>query len=606
MLDRLIVLDPASALTLQGQIRQRIIDNILAGTFARGRRLPSSRALARQLGVGRNTVLHAMNQLIAEGHLVARERSGIYVNEHALAGRVGRGGAIGPRPAVGGSTLWARKLRTLLPPRAEFRCPPNWQLHPYPFIDGRFDASLFPVAEWREASRLTLGARAIQEWSADRGMVDDPQLIEELRTKVLPRRGIEARPEEILVTLGAQQGLSLVTQLLLDATTAIAVEEPGYPQMRELCALRGARVLPQPIDDEGLLIDRALDEARVVHVTPSHQFPTGTTMSMRRRKSLLRRAKARDFVIIEDDFECETTYLDRSFPALRSLDRTGRVVYVASLSKVLSPALRIGFVVADPELISAARTLRSLQARQPPANNQRAAALFISLGHYDATMRRLARVFAERRTALLDALNHYMRSSLVVAPVRGGTTCWVKGPDHLDVNYLAAQAAQHGILIEPVAHYYAGAEVPHNVFRLGVTSLPVERIREGVARLQALMRSLSRDAVEHLEGTRGRRLGAGDLAQTIAGATLLSRTVYGDPCTVEIRGDGQLVGRAGFQDEDCDEGEWWVENGLFCRRWRSWCYGEVGRYIPVIDGTQIKWFNPEGRLIDAVAIRLRA
>jgi GntR family transcriptional regulator/MocR family aminotransferase len=273
---------------------------------------------------------------------------------------------------------------------------------------------------------------------------------------------------------------------------------------------------------------------------------------------------------------------------------------------VLSPALRIGFVVADSELISAARALRSLQARQPPANNQRAAALFISLGHYDSTMRRLARVFAERRTALLDALNHYLRSSLVVAPVRGGTTCWVRGPDHLDVNFLAAQAAQHGILIEPVAHYFAGAEAPHNVFRLGVTSLPVERIRDGVARLEALMRNLSRDAVEHLEGTRGRRLGAGDLARTIAGATLLSRTVYGDPCTVEIREDGHLVGRAGFQDEDCDEGEWWVEEGLFCRRWRSWCYGEVGRYIPVIDGPQIKWFNPEGRLVDAVAIHLRA
>ena len=185
MLDRLIVLDPGSALTLQGQIRQRIIDNILAGTFARGRRLPSSRALARQLGVGRNTVLHAMNQLVAEGHLVARERSGIYVNEHALAGRVGRSGAIGPRPASAGSPLWARKIRTLMAPRTEFRCPPNWQLHPYPFIDGRFDASLFPAAEWREASRLTLGARAIQDWSADRGMADDPQLIEELRTKAV-------------------------------------------------------------------------------------------------------------------------------------------------------------------------------------------------------------------------------------------------------------------------------------------------------------------------------------------------------------------------------------------------------------------------------------
>lgn len=605
MLDRLIVLDPESALTLQGQIRQRIIDNILAGTFARGRRLPSSRALARQLGVGRNTVLHAMNQLIAEGHLVARERSGVYVNEHALAGRVGRGGAIGPRPPAGGATAWARRIRTLLPPHAEFRCPPNWQLHPFPFIDGRFDASLFPVAEWREASRLALGARAIQDWSADRGTADDPQLIEELRTKVLPRRGIEARPEEILVTLGAQQGLALVTQLLLDATTPVAVEDPGYPRMRELCALRGARVIAQPLDDEGLRIDRALDDARVVHVTPSHQFPTGTTMSMKRRHALLRRAKRRDFVIIEDDFECETTYLDRSFPALRSLDRSGRVIYVASLSKVLSPALRLGYLVAEPELIEAARALRSLQARQPPANNQRAAALYISLGHYDATMRRLARVFAERRTALLDALNHYLRSALVVAPVRGGTTCWVRGPDHLDVNFLAAQAAQHGILIEPVAHYFAGADAPRNVFRLGVTSLPAERIREGVARLAELMRNLSRDAIEHLDGHRGRRLGADDLASTIAGATLLSRTVYGDPCTVEIRDDGRLVGRAGFQDEDCDEGEWWVEGGLFCRRWRSWCYGETGRYIPVIDGAQIKWFNPEGRLIDAVAIRLR-
>jgi GntR family transcriptional regulator/MocR family aminotransferase len=202
--EALFYLDPASSLSLQNQIRQKLVQCIMAGTFPAGARLPSSRKLAEQLGVARNTVVLAYEQLIGEGLLESRERSGIFV-----AGDVGMNnlGFLGPSAnQTDLDSKWRARIRTEAGQRPRFQCPGDWQQHPYPFIDGQFDASLYPTAQWREASRMALGARIVREGSVSEGDADDPALVEEIRTKMLPRRGRRARqPADASIT-AAQAG----------------------------------------------------------------------------------------------------------------------------------------------------------------------------------------------------------------------------------------------------------------------------------------------------------------------------------------------------------------------------------------------------------------
>jgi GntR family transcriptional regulator/MocR family aminotransferase len=220
------------------------------------------------------------------------------------------------------------------------------------------------------------------------------------------------------------------------------MEEPGNTAMRELLRQTGATVVYQPVDEQGIVVDQNLGRCDLVYVTPSHQIPTAVLMSPRRREALLAAAQSHDFLVIEDDYECEVNYLDKPQPALRSMDESGRVIYVASLSKVLAPGLRLGFIVANSEFIRRARALRRTMLNHPPLNNQRAASFFLSLGHYDALMMRLGRVLQERRSALHDALNWMRGVPMEISPEVGGTTYWVRTPDNFDVEAFAHAAAQ--------------------------------------------------------------------------------------------------------------------------------------------------------------------
>jgi GntR family transcriptional regulator/MocR family aminotransferase len=468
--DAIIYLDASSPMGLQNQIRQKLVDGILNGAFPPGMKLPSSRKLAQQLEVARNTVVAAYQQLIDDGYLVSRQRSGIFVNEDILESRVGHSGT-GSVAAQAESAAWERRVRSLPARWREAHDQPNWRHYPYPFIDGKFDASLFPLAEWREANRLALGVADVNEWSTDSGDADDPKLIEEIRTKILTRRGIQASADEILVTVGTQNSLYLISQMLADSTTTCAVEEPGNYEVRNLFQMRGADVTTQPVDEGGLVVDDRLHDANVVYVTPSHQIPTAVAMPLERRQALINAASESDFLIVEDDYECEINYMDHPLPALRSMDADGRVIYVAGLSKALGPAVQLGFIVANPDFIRRARQMRRKILNHPPLNNQRTIAYFLSLGHYDSLMLRLGRVFRERRVALQRALNNVRGVPMEISPEVGGTTYWVRTPDDFDVANLAREAEQQGILIEPVEHYYAVRENAENCFRMGVTSL---------------------------------------------------------------------------------------------------------------------------------------
>lgn len=592
--------DPDSSLSLQEQIRRRVMEAIAADIFPPGRKLPSSRKLSSVLGVSRNTVFLAYQQLIAEGHLETRERSGIYVAELAGANRA-MARVAGPESGEGADAA-SHFLRGIRPQTQHYKCPPDWQKYRFPFIEGRYDKTLFPTAEWREASRLALAVNEVEDWSLDNGEVDDPALIEEIRTKLLPRRGIRARSDELLITVGEQQAFFLVAQLFADAKARIALEEPGLPDLRELFGLFGARLHHQPVDDEGLVVDQRLTGQDIVYVSPSRQRPTGVTMSMERRQALLAMAEAEDFLILEDDFECEMNYLGDALPALRSLDDKGRVIYVASLSKVLAPGVRLGFMVAPARIINEARRLRDLTTRRPSPNNQRAAAFFLSLGHYDAMLRRLRRVSEERLIALRDALNHYRPSSIAIAPVEGGTTYWVRGPDRLDARVLVRAAEARGILIEPAEAWFALPDRPKNMFRLGVTGLPAGDIRAGIEALSDVMRELDRAEPAPSGTVQTGWLDAASLPERLAGTTLLYNTVYGEPCTIVLEADGSMSGRAGYGGEDQDSGRWWVEGDKWYRQWRRWAFGEALGFHVAIAGDRLTWLDEAGRVVDKAVL----
>jgi GntR family transcriptional regulator/MocR family aminotransferase len=590
-------------MNLQNQIRQKFVDGIINGAFPPGMKLPSSRKLAQQLDVARNTVVAAYQQLIADGYLVSRQRSGIFVNEKMLEARVGAGS----KAAVAGRPKDAPWLGIDIVDRErgqDMQDLPNWSRYPYPFVDGRFDSTLFPLAEWREASRLSLSVADTIDWSTGSGDADDPMLLEEIRTKILTRRGIQARSDQILITMGTQNSLYLIGQLLVGNTTRAAIEEPGNAKMRDVFRQRGATVLAQKVDDNGLLVNDDLSEADVIYVSPSHQIPTAVTMPLERRQELVAAAHRDDFVIIEDDYECETSYMDHPLPALRSMDTDGRVIYVASFSNVLAPGVRLGFIVANSEFIQRARQLRREVLDHPPLNNQRTAAFFLSLGHYDALMLRLGRIFRERRAALRRALNNVRGIPMEISPEVGGTTYWVRTPADFDVANLAVEAERHGILIEPVSRYYDNKDSAENCFRMGVTSLIVDKIRPGVERLVELIRDLVKGQVEHLTTSSGTWLRGDSLPEVMSGATLLYREVNGWPCTITYNPDGSMDGKRGFANEDDDTGSWRVDGDRFFRRWSRWVYGEEKGYFIVIDGDKIKFFNEDQQIVDSAYVRL--
>jgi len=495
MRDAIFHLKRSDTISLQAQIRELLVNAILGGQLVDGEPLPSSRRMAENMGVSRNTVVLAYQDLVDDGYLIARERSGYYVNgalvgnktdsSNDAAGKL-NDAADNPR-----APDWPGRFRVQPSKQENIVKAIDWPSYPYPFVYGQVDQQLFPLAAWRECARQALGRRAMDAWTGDRLIYDDPMLIEQIRTHILPRRGITAAPEEILVTMGAQNGLYILASLLFTGQTTVGIEDPGYPDMRNIVALKTERVIPIPVDDEGLPVDDRLDACDYVYATPSHQFPTTATMPLQRRMDLLARADAHDIVLIEDDYEFETNYVGRPSPALKSMDDDGRVIYLGSLSKSLFPGLRLGFMVAPKQVIEEARALRRLMLRHPPTVNQRQTALFLSLGHHDALIHRLHREFHKRWETMDAALQHYLPAS-AIRPSFGGTSFWVRGPENLDAEALAARARAEGVLIEPGRVHFLGDHRPHNCFRLAFSSIATDRITPGVRILTELIYGFER------------------------------------------------------------------------------------------------------------------
>ena len=484
MWHRLVRLDPTSGQSLQAQLRQALVKAILDRRVPPEVALPSSRELARELGVARNTVVLAYQHLVDERYLVARERRGYFVNPDMLDGRVD---ASPPVREGGGEARddGPDTVLELLGQRNIVR-PVDWQRYEYPFIYGQVDPTLFPVNDWREACRLSLRVDAIERWSRDRVDVDDELLIEQIHTRVLPRRGVWAERDEILITTGAQNALFLIAQLLLDRDAVVGVEDPCYVDARNIFSLFTARRETFPVGEQGVITDERLAGCRLMYVTPSHQCPTTTTMPLEARRELLEQASRHGVTIVEDDYESELNFVGKPTPALKSLDAENRVIYVGSLSKTLAPGLRVGFLVAPRGFVRQARALRRLMYRHPPTNNQRTVAHFLALGHHDAALLRLMETF-RRRWQVMDAAltSHAPLSSLT--PTFGGSSFWVRLPEHVRAVELERVAAESGIVINAGDHYFADRDGPTNYCRLGFSSIAEARIAPGIERLAALI-----------------------------------------------------------------------------------------------------------------------
>ncbi len=475
-------IDSASSDGLQMQLRQSISAAILAGRVQIGDRLPSSRKLASHLKISRITVTLAYQELVADGYLASRDRSGFFVAETAPVAQLSRNNASTPTNVID----WSNHLaRSYLGARLVEK-PANWRDYPYPFIYGQADAGLFNHSAWRSCAHRALGKKDFDALANDHAEADDPELVDFIARHTLPRRGIAARPEEILITLGAQNALWIVSQLLLAKGRTAAIENPGYPGIREIIGRTGCTVTPIDVDDDGLPPDSLTSETDVVFVTPSHQAPTTVTMSMARRRELLEKAKEHDFIVVEDDYEFEMSFLRAPYPALRSIDADGRVVYVGSFSKSVFPGLRLGYLVAPEPLIKEARALRATLLRHPPGHIQRTTAYFLALGHYDALVRRMRETFQKRR-AVMAACIEDLGLKTAHSSVFGGTSFWMGLEADRDVGTLVQNLRSDGVLIEPGGPFFADPMNAPSHYRIAYSSINEDRIEEGMRRLKKHM-----------------------------------------------------------------------------------------------------------------------
>lgn len=475
------VLPQPSRGSLQQRIRQMVTEAVVSGRFRAGQRMPSSRGLAQHLGISRITVTLAYAELVSQDYLTARGRSGYFVSDTAP-----RAPVLPQCHHAGEAADFARLLRPVAADDQVDR-PSDWERYPYNFIYGQVDAGLFDHQNWRLCAVRALGRRDFGALTQDYYDQDDPLLVEHLLRTILPRRGIAAQPDEVLLTLGAQNALWITAAALLGAGRKAVVENPGYPGLRSILAPSGTEVVAVDVDADGLPPDLIPKGVDVVFTTASHQCPTNATMPLDRRIALLDAASRDGFIIVEDDYEFEMSFLTPVSPALKSLDSGGRVVYAGSFSKSVFPGMRLGYLVGPPAFVRAARALRMMMLRHPPGHVQRTMAYFLSLGHYDALIARMRNAYRRRRQVMDDAIAEH---GLEVAGQGGfgGSSFWMRAPGGVDTEVLAVRLRSAEVLIEPGRAFFDPGHVPRNFYRLGYSSIPPARIPTGIGQIARAIR----------------------------------------------------------------------------------------------------------------------
>ncbi|SHF91485.1 GntR family transcriptional regulator / MocR family aminotransferase [Microbulbifer donghaiensis] len=594
MAEALIVLDPQADKSLQAQIREKIIQGILSGSIPAGHKMPSSRRMAELLGVARNTVVLAYQQLVDDSFLVTRERSGFYVSDavqqqgiisHAEAMPAG----VGSEPD---RAFWREHCNPVSVSRRALRVrPANWQQYPFPFVSNEYDPRLFPGAEWRECTRDIYAGREVAQWATLGGNEDDRQLVEQICTRLLPRRGIYVDPGQILLASGLQQACYLLGQLLLGGDRSLGMVLPACSETEEIFRRTGVNLNALPQDSDGPLTGAEIQSSGYWFLQPNAHNPTAVTTSLERRRQLLQLANGRGAVIIENDCDHEFCYHGTPLPPLKSFGGGESVIYLYQFPKVIDPGMQLAFVVAPKPVIQRLRALRYNLRERVPAINQRLLAKFIASGHHDAASFRITQQLRERWVALGEALMHHL-PKLLVRRAGCGTACWLELPKNLSAEQLQKQAERQGLLLEVAREY--------NALRIGFAAIEADRIEAGVAILAQLINGEVSQSEETLDNAIGRRLRAADLQAEFPGAVLLGTNALGESYRVQVMADGTMLGYA-RNDVDVDEtdtGRWWLQGDMWVRQWRNWSYGRKASFHVVIDGHRIKWFSETGQLID--------
>ncbi|MEN3335584.1 MAG: GntR family transcriptional regulator / MocR family aminotransferase [Blastocatellia bacterium] len=485
-----LLFDASSSEPLYRQLYEALRGAILAGQLKPGTRLQSTRELATELGVSRNTVMNAFEQLLAEGYLEGQVGSGTYVSR-ALPDEMLFIGAALPRAAQVSrkgralSERGAALAHTLL--TASRNVSPVRPFRPgTPALDA-FPADLWSkllARRWRNPPRELLGYGDAAGYRP---------LREAIAAYLGAARAVRCDAEQVIIVAGAQQALDLTARLLLNAGDAAWIEDPGYLGTRAAFLAAGARVVPVPIDDEGLDVQagaRSAPDARLVYVSPSHQYPLGVTMSLARRLALLEWARAAGAWIIEDDYDSEYRYARRPLAAMQGLDQDGRVIYLGTFSKVLFPSLRIGYVVAPADLVDAFVAARGVLSRFTPSIDQAVLADFIDEGHFTRHIRRMRTLYAERQNMLVEAARRELGGLLDLEPHDAGIHLvgWLR--DGIDDRRAQEEAARQNVEAQALSafsikyHHRAG-------LMLGYAGYNEREIRVGVRRLATALHNVT-------------------------------------------------------------------------------------------------------------------
>jgi GntR family transcriptional regulator / MocR family aminotransferase len=444
-------------------------DAILDGRLEAGQRLPSTRALAGELGISRMPVVLAFEQLLAEGYIESRVGSGSFVSP----------GLAAPPPArsPGGT-------RRLPPPPLPIASSEPWLAGSGPFriIQPAVDARLARTWATLLARRARLSSMRQMMYGDPMGL---PSLREALADYLRTARSVRCTPDQLMIVSGSQQALALSARTLLAPGDAAWMEEPGFSGARDALALAGARVISVPVDADGLDVGAGISRApsvRAAYVTPSHQYPLGTIMTAQRRLQLLEWARRAGAWILEDDYDSEYRYDNQPIASLQGLDPDRRVIYIGTFSKVLFPALRVGYLVIPHDLVPRFRRVREALDNSPAPLYQAVLADFLRDGHFARHLRRMRAVYAERRAVLVRAL---AAAGLRVSGDRAGMHVVLELPRGTRDRELATRAAQHGLWVAPLSACYTGRS--RSGLLLGYGSARVQDIPDAVRRLVTLL-----------------------------------------------------------------------------------------------------------------------
>jgi GntR family transcriptional regulator/MocR family aminotransferase len=482
-------IDRTSNRLVTTQLCTAIRDIILSGGLNAGERLPASRTLAIDLGVSRTTVIDVFERLAAEGLIESRTGAGTYVSDVLKDNRPA------PPAATGNTTQpqahQPRLSRSIM--RASEMFLERLPHEPRAFTTAMPAFDAFPLALWsRQVSK---------HWRDQRDVVmgySDPHGYAPLRRAIASHlranRGIACEPEQIFIVGGAQQAFYLIGSLLLDPNDKVWFENPGAIGARNCLAACGARLIPVPVDGSGIVVEegrRLAPDFRLAFVTPSHQQPLGSTMSLERRFSLLQAAEDANALIIEDDYDGEFRYGGHPQPTLKSVDATGRVIYVGTFSKTLFPALRLGYFLSPPALVDVFNQVTDAFLQGVPSSNQAVVASFMEEGHFAAHIRRMRKIYAERHQVLCDAAKQYLHGLLEIVPTDTGLHTIGLLPRRFSESKVAEAARARGITVAPIERFSI-APTGTNGLVLGFSGIKPPDIVAGVRTLGEVLDRLDK------------------------------------------------------------------------------------------------------------------